>query len=213
MSLYFEEVFSEITGFQPFRWQSRFYEEWFSKGKIPSFCEVPTGLGKTSIMVLWLIARAAEDELPRRLVYVVDRRAVVDQATRFAERIKNKSEEVLGIKDVPISTLRGKYVDNRRWLEDPTKPAIIVGTVDMIGSRILFSGYGVSSRMRPYHAGMLGADTLFILDEAHLIPPFESLMRDISKNESLKTEKEEYKAIVPPIHVLPLSATFRPSGT
>lgn len=39
----------------------------------------------------------------------------------------------------------------RKWLEDPASPAIIVGTVDMIVSRLLFEGYGISRKMRPYH--------------------------------------------------------------
>ena len=85
---------------------------------------------------------------------------------------------------LPVSTLRGQHVDNRLWLQDPTKPAIIVGTVDMIGSRLLFSGYGVSRQMRPYQAGLLGADTLVVLDEARLCPPFEALLRAIAEDDA-----------------------------
>ena len=87
--------------------------------------------------------------MPRRLIYVVDRRAVVDQATIVADEIQEKSEG----SELRVSTLRGQHVDNREWLTDPAAPAIVVGTVDMIGSRLLFSGYGVSRKMRPYHAG------------------------------------------------------------
>ena len=101
-------------------------------------------------MALWLLARAYGARLPRRLVYVVDRRAVVDQATRFAERLRRNMPvdlaNQLDLKggNLPISTLRGGFADNRDWLEDPSKPAIVVGTIDMIGSRLLFEGYGVS---------------------------------------------------------------------
>ena len=140
-------------------------------------------------MAIWLLARAAGASLPRRLVYVVDRRAVVDQATDFAERIRKRLQEPalgsvrreLGLagRALPISTLRGQHVDNREWLADPAAPAIIVGTVDMVGSRLLFQGYGVSRRMRPYQAGLMGCDTLVLLDEAHLSRPFERLLRSI----------------------------------
>jgi CRISPR-associated endonuclease/helicase Cas3 len=57
---------------------------------IPSALDIPTGLGKTAVMAIWLVARACGGkELPRRLRYVVDRRAVVDQATREAEKLTN----------------------------------------------------------------------------------------------------------------------------
>jgi len=39
-----------------------------------------------------------------------------------------------------VSTLRGQFADNRQWADSPSQPAIIIGTVDMIGSRLLFSG-------------------------------------------------------------------------
>ncbi len=103
----------------------------------------------------------------------------MDQATEEATRLREfveanlsmKAGLSLGSKMLPVSTLRGQLVDNREWLEEPSLPAIIVGTVDMIGSRLLFEGYRVSRKMRPYHAGLLGADTLVVLDEAHLVPP------------------------------------------
>ena len=144
--------------------------------------------------------------MPRRLVYVVDRRAVVDQATTIADEIKKKSDDSA----LRVSTLRGQHVDNRAWLEDPAAPAIIVGTVDMIGSRLLFSGYGVSRKMRPYHAGLLGADTLVVLDESHLVPPFERLLEAIATGvDAFGPSDDGQRKIVPPFRLLSLSATGR----
>ena len=185
---------------------------------LPRAVDVPTGLGKTSVMALWLIALAEGANLPRRLVYVVDRRAVVDQATRFAVRLRsnlpNDLAARLRLKDgtggLPISTLRGGFADNRDWLEDPSKPAIVVGTIDMIGSRLLFEGYGVSRGMRPYHAGFLGVDTLVLLDEAHLCPPFEALLRQVASHRDGKLgPRPGCEAITPPFHLMSLSATGR----
>ena len=201
----------------PFRWQSRLLRR-FINADLPKVVDIPTGLGKTSVMALWLLALAAGANLPRRLVYVVDRRAVVDQATRFAEQLRrNMPTEVayrLRLQDgagaLPISTLRGGFADNRDWLEDPTKPAIVVGTVDMIGSRLLFEGYGVSRGMRPYHAGFLGVDTLALLDEAHLCPPFEALLRQVADHRDEKLgPRPGSEPVTPPFRLMSLSATGR----
>jgi CRISPR-associated endonuclease/helicase Cas3 len=211
----FEAQFAALTGLRPFRWQARLFRR-FANGDVPSTLDLPTGLGKTSVMALWLLARAHGAMLPRRLVYVVDRRAVVDQATAEAERLRGgidrtpelKSALGLGDRPLPISTLRGQFVDNREWLADPAAPGIIVGTVDMIGSRLMFSGYGVSARMRPYHAGLLGADALIVLDEAHLVPPFQRLLQRIADGDDTFGPKDRAdRQIVPQFRLLPLSAT------
>ncbi|GDY13104.1 type I-U CRISPR-associated helicase/endonuclease Cas3 [Planctomycetota bacterium] len=205
----------------PFPWQQELCLR-FLEGKEVTSLDIPTGLGKTAVMAVWLVARALGASLPRRLVYVVDRRAVVDQATEVAESLRawvaNERDvsSVLGLGDrpLPISTLRGQHIDNRAWLDDPSSPAIVIGTVDMVGSRLLFSGYGVSSKMRPYHAGLLGADTLVVLDEAHLVPAFEDLLRQIERGaDSFGPKESSLRALVPPFKLLSLSATGRQTDT
>jgi CRISPR-associated endonuclease/helicase Cas3 len=210
-------AFRELTKREPYKWQERLLCRWFLEGRLPAAVDIPTGLGKTTTMALWLAALAVGANLPRRLIYVVDRRTVVDQATVEADKLASALEEAepdnpaikklrcgLGLEKrqrLPVSTLRGQHLDNRLWLENPAAPAIIVGTVDMIGSRLLFEGYGVSPRMRPVHAGLIGADVLVTLDEAHLVPPFAALLRSIANMRA--------PAPIPRFHVMTLSATGR----
>jgi CRISPR-associated endonuclease/helicase Cas3 len=133
------------------------------------------------------------DKMPRRLVYVVNRRTVVDQTTNEVEKLRNNLQ-VAGLIDplkklcaipsgnespLAISTLRGQFADNREWSADPCRPAVICGTVDMIGSRLLFSGYRVGFKGKPLHAGFLGQDALLVHDEAHLEPAYQSLIEEI----------------------------------
>jgi CRISPR-associated endonuclease/helicase Cas3 len=91
----FRRAFSALQGDdkEPFPWQERLFQE-FVAGQIPSALDLPSGLGKTSVMAVWLIARGlspdtSRSSLPRRLVYVVDRRAVVDQASAEAEKMRS----------------------------------------------------------------------------------------------------------------------------
>ena len=204
----------------PFPWQTRLLKT-FAEGVIPRSLDIPTGLGKTSTIAIWLVARALGADVPRRIVYIVDRRVVVDQATEVAVGLRkwvDENERIqeglgLGGRPLPISTLRGQFVDNREWLEDPACPAIVVGTVDMVGSRLLFEGYGVSRKMRPFHAGVLGCDNLFVLDEAHLVPPFERLLERVALDRDDLGPASETSLLVPPVpRLLSLSATGRSRG-
>lgn len=199
----FATLFSALTGNAPFPWQAALFDQ-FEHGKFPKSCNLPTGLGKTSVIAIWLIALAKHPRsMPRRLVYVVNRRTVVDQTTDEVTKYRSKLESAglakilgqmcaIGLKahesPLAISTLRGQFADNREWSSDPSRPAVICGTVDMIGSRLLFSGYGIGFKSRPLHAGFLGQDALLIHDEAHLEPAFQKLLVAI-ENEQHEGER------------------------
>src|SRR6266498_4945189 len=160
----FETRFKALTGQRPFPWQINLYEDWFVKGEFPRSCNLPTGLGKTSVVAIWLIALMDHPhKMPRRLVYVVNRRTVVDQTTaevvRLRERLRESPDLLTKLAamcavptDTPLalSTLRGQFADNREWCVDPARPAVIVGTVDMIGSGLLFSRCTCGVKTRPH---------------------------------------------------------------
>jgi len=224
----FESLFLALTGHRPFPWQIELYQQ-FLRNDLPDICSLPTGLGKTSIIPIWLIALAMGAKVPRRLGYVVNRRTVVDQTTLEVETIRKRLQEgkcpnvteklrsLCAIETaIPlgISTLRGEFADNQEWAADPARPAVICGTVDMIGSRLLFSGYRIGFRSRPLHAGFLGQDTLIVHDEAHLEPAFQSLLESI-RNEQRLERQQGVENSWPSLHVMQLSATARqsPGGT
>ena len=84
-ALAFDDEFTKLLRVDaPLAWQRRLFG-CLAAGNLPAALDLPTGLGKTAVMAIWLIARAHGARLPRRLIYVVDRRAVVDQATTEAQ--------------------------------------------------------------------------------------------------------------------------------
>ena len=238
----FSHSFKVLTGVDPLSWQTRLFREHFAKApeSLPAIIDLPTGLGKTMIMAIWLIARSSHpDKTLTRLIYVVDRRTVVDQATDIAEdfayllapenarrflvstkrkpevieRKKKYAESLVVLRNqlglasdgLAISTLRGQLADNRQWSQDPSRPAIIIGTVDLIGSALLFSGYRSGYKTRPLHAGLLGQDSLLVLDEAHLSKPFDELLRSIEQFQT--AQRGTGVSPVKPLQVIRMSAT------
>ena len=210
------DAFQLLTAREPFPWQQRLLKKWEVADFTDDILRLETGTGKTSTIAIWLAALAANPaRVPRRLVYVVNRRTVVDQTTSEVEDIcerlrgtqldsmlRSLSTISLDSNEVAlaVSTLRGQLADNQNWSADPARPSVIVGTVDMIGSRLLFSGYGIGWKTRPLHAGFLGQDTIILHDECHLEPAFQSLLESIRFQ-----QRDSFR----PAKIIALSATPR----
>ncbi len=209
----FDAYFEAVHGSKPFPWQQRLLEHVALEGRWPQLLDLPTGSGKTAAIDIALFHLALDASLepekrraPRRIVLVVDRRTVVDQAFERAQSIR---QALVGAKagvlaavaarlatlceDEPFACaqLRGGMPRDDGWARRPDQPLVAVSTVDQVGSRLLFRGYGVSDAMRPVHAGLLGHDTLFLLDEVHLSEAFRQTL------ESLSTYRERSRGPIP----------------
>lgn len=212
----FDAGFKALTGHLPFPWQSELYNRFVAdrEDNIPDTACLPTGLGKTSVVAIWLLARLnSPDRLPRRLVYVVNRRTVVDQTTAEVSEYRQRVTALdlnhplrAMVNQLGLSTLRGQFADNQEWSDYPSNPAVICGTVDMIGSRLLFQGYRIGFRSRPLHAGFLGQDVLLVHDEAHLEPAFQKLITNIAREQRQEMARGASPAW-PGLRVMAMSAT------
>ncbi|MHB1327495.1 MAG: type I-G CRISPR-associated helicase/endonuclease Cas3g, partial [Gemmatimonadales bacterium] len=189
----FDDFFSAVYGSQPFPWQRRLAEHVVDEGwgKYP-LLDLPTGTGKTSTLDIAIYALACVPErMPRRTVLVVDRRIVVDEGANRARSLLRvltsaangpvravadalRALSGAGPNDAPfaVSVMRGGMPRDDDWARSPDIPVLGLSTVDQVGSRIFFRGYGISSRSAAIHAGLLGNDTLILLDEVHLAEPF-----------------------------------------
>ena len=195
----FEGFFRAVHGSGPFPWQQDLVDRLVECGEWPDVLDLPTGAGKTAAMDAAVFHLALRADTPGkaalRIALVVDRRLVVDDAFERARKIAKalcrapcddvEGHEVIeevarrlrrlagdGAPPLVARRLRGGAPLEHDWARTPTQPTILCSTVDQIGSRLLFRGYGVSDRMKPVHAGLLGANSLILLDEAHLSEPF-----------------------------------------
>ncbi|HND56188.1 MAG TPA: DEAD/DEAH box helicase, partial [Pirellulaceae bacterium] len=138
--------------------------------ELPSLVAVPTGVGKTAAAVLaWLYRRrfAAESvraATPRRLIYCLPMRTLVEQTAscvrRWLERLELNGE--VGVELL----LGGSEVGD--WERTPERDCVLIGTQDMLLSRALNRGYGMSRYRWPVDFGLLNNDSLWVIDETQL---------------------------------------------
>ena len=164
----YADCFKKATGFDPYPYQSRLAE-----GRdLPVLLKVPTGAGKTEAAILgWLYRRsghsdeAVRDSTPRRLVYCLPMRTLVEQTV---DRVEKWLSRLTMTDDVGVVTLMGGE-PRSQWYLHPEKPFIVVGTQDMLLSRALNRGYGMSYNMWPIEYGLLNNDCLWVMDEVQLM--------------------------------------------
>ncbi len=173
----FENYFAHATGVgAPYAYQTRLaLETW------PDLLDIPTGMGKTAAVTLaWLWKRGwregnctdpVDESTPRRLIWCLPMRVLVEQT---ADNLRNWLDN-LGIRGdagdgkVSVHVLMGGESDLKSWAEHPEEDMILIGTQDMLLSRALMRGYGMSRYQWPVHFSLLHNDCLWIFDEVQLM--------------------------------------------
>ncbi|GBD31898.1 hypothetical protein HRbin33_00859 [bacterium HR33] len=226
MSPDFPTFFAGLWGGEPFPWQTMLAER-VATAEWPRALDLPTASGKTACIDMAVYALAAQAErplaertAPRRIWFVVDRRIVVDEAFERASTIAEKLATATGgpLKEVAdrlralsgterplaVGRLRGGIRRDDGWARLPSQPAIITSTVDQLGSRLLFRGYGHSLLAAPIFAGLAANDSLIFLDEAHCAVPFMQTLRAIERYRGPQWAEEPIPA---PFALVVMSAT------
>ncbi len=166
----FSEFFETATGNPPYPWQRR-----IADAGLPEVIDIETGAGKTAGVVLgWLYRllrhpdQAVRAGTPAWLVFALPMRSLVDQT----ERAIGGWLERLDAADVGVyRLLGGEGRLDSTWRENPGRPTILVGTVDMVLSRALMRGYASSRWTWPVEYGLLHAGCHYVFDEVQLLGP------------------------------------------
>jgi CRISPR-associated endonuclease/helicase Cas3 len=179
----FDEFFRMATateakpdGYDPHGYQGR-----LARDGLPAVVEAPTGTGKTGVILAWLWRRLHEshrNETPRRLVYALPQRSLVEQIASEAGRwLVN-----LGLADqVALHVVMGGVRESQRqWRLDMHKPAIVVGTVDSLVSKALNRGYGIGRASYPIDFALVTNGAHWVIDEIQLCPESTTTLRQLA---------------------------------
>ena len=212
-------------------------ETWPAEVGVPTGLGKTACLG---IAIWWLASQAdrrpAERTAPTRIWWVVNRRLLIDSTweneAKHIQRMLRSPEETPSenptspdvldavaarlrslsgdASSVPLEVVRLRGGVAWRRPTDPSQPAIVLSTIPMYGSRLLFRGYGSSRSMRPVDAALAGTDSLVLVDEAHLAG---HLMRLFP---ALRECAPQQRQILNPARAVPrvvaLTATGSPGG-
>lgn len=196
--------FQSISGFEAHPWQG----ELGAAEKLEDrLIRVPTGFGKTAGVVLaWLYnaVKRGDSEWPRRLVFTLPMRVLVEQTERSI------SSWLLGagLADaVGLHVLMGGS-EAGEWALSPERPAILIGTQDMLLSRALNRGYAAPRARWPVDFGLLQHDALWVLDEIQLMDV--GLASSAQLAAFRRSDSASSRGVVRPSATWWMSATLQP---
>ena len=163
----FTEFFKRATaGFTPYEWQTLIATE-----GLPDVLAVPTGLGKTEVVLAWAWRLLVDGQPePRHLVYCLPMRSLVTQTVKRLKDYFDRLKQTCPFFDVKVYQLMGGAIDDE-WASQPDKPWVLVGTQDQLLSRALNRGYAMRRFDWPVHFGLLNNDCRWLIDEVQLMGP------------------------------------------
>ncbi len=184
----------------------------------PQVLIAPTGSGKTAAVTLgWASHRLRSPEAtPRRLVWCLPMRTLVQQvAEAVREWFGLLEHDTHGDDRLPrpddVHILMGG-TDTDDWLDRPERPAVLVGTQDMLLSRALMRGYASSRALWPMEFALLHGDAQWVFDEVQLMGAGRATSAQLEAFRRFEADRarREGRAAVVPSRSLWISATLDP---
>ena len=184
----------------------------------PSVLIAPTGSGKTAAVTLgWAAHRLrSPDRTLRRLVWCLPMRTLVEQTGDAVRDWFGRLETVQGSEGrLPrphdVHVLMGG-VETGDWLEEPERPAVLVGTQDMLLSRALMRGYASSRALWPMEFALLHDDCQWVFDEVQLMGAGRATSAQLEAFRQFEADRARSngRAVGTPSRSLWISATLDP---
>lgn len=172
----FESFYEQATGHRPYGYQAR-----IARDGLPGAVRVPTGAGKTGVILAWLWRRLYGPDpagTPRRLVYALPQRAVLDEVAGLVRGWLANLELTDQIALHVVLGDRGASTGD--WREDMHRPAVVVGTVETLVTKALNRGYGIGPVLFPVDFGLVTNGAHWIVDDARLCPAATTTLRQLA---------------------------------
>ncbi len=184
-------------GVSPYRFQQRLAEEGF-----PQVLQAPTGSGKSQAVLAYLWRRcfhpdaAVRRATPRRLVVALPARVLVEQ---LEESVRGWVDAVGCADEIDVHVLMGGRATRaaqHAWRMGLHRTSIVIGTVDMIVSRLLLRGYGSFRASYPIDFALVGNGALILVDEVQLAPQATCTLRQVEAFQRLLGTAEPTRLMV-----------------
>jgi CRISPR-associated endonuclease/helicase Cas3 len=173
-------MFRAATGREPGEWLARVARE-----GLPAHVRLPAVHLASDVILAWLWQRlfasdnsnrrdvsggngnVSDDEVPRRLVYAMPQGSVVEPVVSDVRAWLDR----LGLVDaVALHVAMGTWAESQGpdWREDMHRPAIIVGTSEVLVSKALMRGFGVGFTMWPIDFALVTNGAQWIVPDCPL---------------------------------------------
>lgn len=194
----FAQLIREIHGIEPEPWHLRLRQE-VADGGWPDRCRVPAHWDRSIFIDIAVDAFSTNpDRWGRRLVLAHRSTPLIDELQRHAEVLAEKLRHpdgpatasmaarlrlatgcedsdpplrVAGIPDSPAIDLT--------WTARCRDAVVLIGSVEQVGSALLFRSISGSPRSAPVHAGLIGVDSLLMLLDLEAEAPFHRTLADL----------------------------------
>jgi CRISPR-associated endonuclease/helicase Cas3 len=203
----YAEWFRNVAGCEPHSWQRALASEALFDNRL---IRIPTGFGKTlGVLLAWAFHRVerADDTWPRRLLWCLPMRVLVEQTHAEARRVMSR----LGVLWDGAGSHEGKVgvhllmggSDPSEWHMWPEHCAVLVGTQDMLLSRALNRGYAAARARWPIDFGLLNHDCLWVMDEVQLMDA------GLASGVQLQAFRQDGRPLLRPVGTWWMSATLQ----